>query len=87
MAFKLHSYFRDNEPEQWEAVGFHRCWIDQNDEKPEVLQYSKAAEQFTLNLQNIISTSTNADTVRKAQKLIVESKASIHNSLRFAATR
>src|SRR4051794_12393555 len=64
-------------PRNGEQLIFHCRWIDENKNKPEKLNYERAAKKFALNLQDIVGGSTNADLVKKAMGLLKNAKASI----------
>ena len=75
--FKLHSYFQEKTSDEWGIAGFHRHWIAKNENEVDNLQYQKAAEQLTMNLQYLVNESKDSDVVKMAQKLLGQSKASI----------
>ncbi|CAG8481848.1 3255_t:CDS:2 [Paraglomus brasilianum] len=63
------SYFDLKNPIEWNIVEFHRFFIEKNKDRPERLEYKRAADKLNKSLRSIVNTSSNVDTIRKALKL------------------
>ena len=71
------SYFDLKNPIEWNIVEFHRFFIEKNKDRPERLEYKRAADKLNKSLRSIVNTSSNVDTIRKALKLQETAKVSV----------
>ncbi|CAI2171143.1 6805_t:CDS:2 [Funneliformis geosporum] len=68
------TYFDLKNPMEWDIIKFHHFFIEKNKDRPEKLNYMKAADKLIKNLRDIVSTSANANTIRKALSLQKKAK-------------